>query len=262
MKICVPIKTSNIDEVKNIMQKISEDYSEKVSVIEIWIGEFFTEEIIKNTSDIYTYADNILDEIFEYRKTLPNYYQLLFTIKDIHEQGSFAGTLMDKKVISEKISSKIMDNASCDIPDYLDLDYRFDEENNFEFLQKISKNTNIHFQLILSAHFFEGTPSFPSLKNRIQLMHNRGANIVKIAAMPHEEKDVLIILRLAENCKRKEIPYIGISMGNLGKISRILTPQWGGEMMFASLSKNAASASGQMTVDELYSIAGFLKMDQ
>jgi len=179
------------------------------------------------------------------------------------EQGSFAGTVSDTKEISRKIITKISEcsqNTSKNTPDYLDLDYRFDEDNLYEFFEEIKRtrtSQNIsknNFQLILSAHFFEGTPSFPSLKNRTQLMQNRGADIVKIAAMPQEEKDVLTIFRLSENFKRKEIPYIAISMGSIGKISRVLTVLWKGEMMFASLSKNNASASGQMTVTELSSL--------
>jgi len=263
MKICVPIKVKNIEELQSQMTEIDKNYSDKVSVIEIWFGEFFTKEIISNTADIYAYAQQLLDEIFEYRKNLNTHFSLLFTLKPEKEQGSFAGTVSDTKEISRKIITKISEcsqNTSKNTPDYLDLDYRFDEDNLYEFFEEIKRtrtSQNIsknNFQLILSAHFFEGTPSFPSLKNRTQLMQNRGADIVKIAAMPQEEKDVLTIFRLSENFKRKEIPYIAISMGSIGKISRVLTALWNGEMMFASLSKNNASASGQMTVTELSSL--------
>ncbi|HID91809.1 TPA: type I 3-dehydroquinate dehydratase [Candidatus Peregrinibacteria bacterium] len=269
MKICVPLKTGDIKELKNQMQEISENYSEKVSVIEIWLGEFFTESVIKNTTDVYAYADNLLTEIFEQRKNLNTYFSLLFTLKGEKEQGNFSGTVSDTKEISRKIITKISEyskhskhtsNNIKNNPDYLDLDYNFDDDNLYEFFEEIKRTRNAQaikntdFQLILSAHFFEGTPSFPSLKNRTQLMQNRGADIVKIAAMPHDEKDVLTIFRVAENFKRKDISYIAISMGNIGKISRVLTPLWGGKMMFASLSSDNASASGQMTIDELDSL--------
>ncbi len=269
MKICVPLKTDKIKELKAQMQKIDTEYSDKVSIIEIWFGEFFAEDILENTNDVYTYAENLLQEIFEQRKNLNNYFPLLFTIKDKKEQGNFEGTLNDKKEISRKIIAKILEyskhtsNNIKNNPDYLDLDYNFDDDNLYEFFEEIKRTRNSQeiknkdFQLILSAHFFEGTPSFPSLKNRTQLMQNRGADIVKIAAMPHDEKDVLTIFRVAENFKRKEIKYIAISMGNIGKISRVLTPLWGGEMMFASLSAENASANGQMTISELYSLASF-----
>lgn len=260
MKICVPLQCKNIEELKTKMLEIDKNYSEKVSVIEIWLGEFFTESVIENTADVYAYADNLLTEIFEQRKNLNTYFPLLFTLKGEKEQGNFSGTISDTKEISRKIIAKIAEYSENKNPDFLDLDYEFDSDNLYEFFEEI-KRTRIaqnidttSFQLILSAHFFEGTPSFPSLKNRTQLMQNRGADIVKIAAMPHDEKDVLTIFRLSENFKRKEIAYIAISMGDIGKISRIVTPLWGGEMMFASLSAENASASGQMTIAELFSL--------
>ncbi len=266
MKICVPLQCKKVEEIKSKMQEIDTQYSKNVSVIEIWLGEFFTESILENTTDVYAYADALLTEIFEQRKNLKTYFSLLFTLKGAKEQGNFAGTISDTKEISRKIMTKISEYSKCKpetkntIPDYLDLDYNFDADNLYEFFEEIKRTRTAQkiekkdFQLILSAHFFEGTPSFPSLKNRTQLMHNRGADIVKIAAMPHEEKDVLTIFRLAENFKRKEISYIAISMGNLGKISRVLTPLWGGEIMFASLSHDTASASGQMTINQLDSL--------
>ncbi len=269
MKICVPITTKNIEEVKNRMKEIDSHYSDKVSVIEIWFGEFFSESVIENTTDIYEYTDMLLSEIFEQRNRLQTYFSLLFTIKGEKEQGNFAGTGANTKEISRRILRTIQvfsrgkDEKYAHMPDYLDLDYNFDEENSYAFFEEIqqirerqSLSKNV-FQLILSAHFFDGTPRFPSLKNRIQLMRNRGADIVKVAAMPSEEKDVVTIFRLAENLKRKEIPYITISMGNMGKISRLVTLLWGGEMMFASLSKENASASGQMTIDEFSSFLSF-----
>jgi len=138
--------------------------------------------------------------------------------------------------------------------DYIDIDYEFDSENNYAFFEELKRTKeiqNLSFQLILSAHFFQGTPSFPSLKNRVQLMQNRGANICKIAAMPKDNKDLLTIIRLTENLERKKIPFITISMGNIGKISRVLSPLMGGEMMFAPLEKTESSASGQLSVAEL-----------
>ncbi len=266
MKICVPLQTGDIAELKKQMQEISETYSEKVSIIEIWLGEFFTESVLTNEADVYAYAEHILREIFEQRKNMNTYFPLLFTLKGEKEQGSFSGTVSDTKEISRKIITKIVEYSQYkpshaqNNPDYLDLDYNFDDKNLHEFFEEIKRTRTVQeikptdFQLILSAHFFEGTPSFPSLKNRTQLMHNRGADIVKIAAMPHDEKDVLTIFRIAENFKRKEIPYIAISMGDIGKISRVLTPLWGGEMMFASSSKDRASASGQINIEELHSL--------
>ena len=172
-----------------------------------------------------------------------NNVPILYTIKDGREQGSFGGTVEEKKSL---IQALVKRNAA-----YIDIDYEFDSENEYAFLQEVSDIKNDETKLILSAHFFEGTPSFPSLKNRVQNMKNRGADIVKIAAMPHYNKDVLTVLRLAENLQRKKIKHITISMAEKGKISRLTTPLFGSEMMFAPLEKGSESASGQMSMNEM-----------
>lgn len=228
--LCVPIKN---DSLKNILEQM-EQAKPHADVIEIWFGELF------QTSPIdFENAEYALQTILEKQKELGN-IPLLFTIKDEKEQGNFGGTHEEKKQLAQMLW-----NANVD---YVDLDYEFDLEL-FEIFKKSKMQTKT--QLILSAHFFEGTPSFPSLKNRIQLMQNRGANIVKIAAQPNDVRDVVDILRLAENLHRQNIRFITMSMGSLGKITRVITPLWGGEMMFAPLELQHSSASGQMSVDEL-----------
>jgi len=232
-KICIPIQESSLEK---IIKKMSE-FSIHADIIEIWFGELFQKSPIN-----FTEAKTMLSKIQENQKKNKN-IPLLFTIKNQNEQGNFGGTHEEKKQLS-----KILLEANVE---YLDLDYEFDLEF-FEEL-KLSK-INTKTQLILSAHFFEGTPSFPSLKNRIQLMQNRGADIVKIAAKPNDTRDVVDILRLSENLKRQNIKYIAISMGQMGKITRVMSPIWGGEMMFAPIETENASASGQISVEELQSL--------
>jgi 3-dehydroquinate dehydratase/shikimate dehydrogenase len=48
-------------------------------------------------------------------------------------------------------------------------------------------------------------------------------------------------------------------MGKLGKISRLLSPLFGGFLTFAALERKSETASGQMTIQEmkeLYSLLG------
>lgn len=230
LKICIPLVFSSETEIVEAMKK-NAPYA---NILEIWFGEFFSSSPVD-----FEYAKNLLQKIKEQQKLLNN-IPLLFTIKTEKEQGHFAGTHEEKKQLA-----KMLWEANVE---YLDLDYEFD----LEFFEEL-KTTKMHTktQLILSAHFFEGTPSFPSLKNRIQLMQNRGADIIKIAAKPNDVRDVVDILRLAENLKRQNIKYIAISMDQMGKITRVLTPLWGGEMMFAPVETNESSASGQIAVEEL-----------
>ena len=51
-------------------------------------------------------------------------------------------------------------------------------------------------------------------------------------------------------------------MGELGQISRILSPKFGGKLVFASLAKGKESAPGQLTIDELVNVYRIRKIDK
>lgn len=231
-KICIPIVTSSL----SIALLQMEQFAPKADALEIWLGEFFQTDCFSMEE-----VESTIDAILEVQKTIQ--LPLLFTIKDSQEQGNFGGTHEQKKQIALLLLQKNVD--------FLDLDYNFDIEW-FEEIKALKMQTKT--QLILSAHFFEGTPSFPSLKNRVQLMQNRGADMVKVAAMPRNQEEVLDILKLAENLHRKKIRYIAISMGSLGKISRVLAPLWGSEFAFAPVSIENSSANGQIPEKNLRTI--------
>lgn len=233
MNICIPLVSSNIDELCEKI-KIS---AEKADIIEIWLGEFFTTP--ENFLDFEDNTQKILEKIFTAKKEAGN-IPLLINVKDEAEKGKFSGSKEQKIFLLKECAKRGAE--------YIDIDYQFEEA----LLAGLKRETeNAGSQLILSAHFFEGTPTFPALKNRVQRMQNSGADIVKIATMPESQKDLITLLRFAENMKRKNIPFIAMSMGQIGKISRLLVPLLGGEMMFAPLTKEEASAPGQICRDEL-----------
>jgi 3-dehydroquinate dehydratase-1 len=233
-KICIPIKTSSLEDLYN---KIKESYI-NCDLIEIWIGELFVENSLENLK-------YILDKIFEWKKEFNN-IPLLFNVKTEKEKGNFNGTKEQKKEIFIELINR---NA-----EYIDIDYLFDN-NFFNYLKEHKKNTEI----ILSAHFFEGTPSFPSLKNRVQIMKNNHADIIKIASFPETKKDLISIFRLMENLDRNNIPFILISMGEEGKISRVMNCLFNGKMMFATLNSDNKSATGQLNIKDLKTCLNILK---
>jgi 3-dehydroquinate dehydratase type I len=237
MNICIPIVSSDIDEVCEKI-KIS---AEKADIVEIWLGEFFSDKNLLQTLEKFEqYAEEILEKIFLAKKESGN-IPLLINVKDEAEKGNFAGS-DEQKIFLLKQSAQLG-------AEYIDIDYQFNPELLTALKNEISQKKNT--QLILSAHFFEGTPTFPSLKNRVERMKNSGADIVKIAAMPENPKDLITILRFAENMQKNKQKFIAMSMAQIGKISRILVPLLGGEMMFAPLTKEEASAPGQICRDEL-----------
>lgn len=229
-KICIPIVEKNID---TLIEKIFLA-SQKADIIELWLGEIFP-----NGGGFAKNGEKYLEKIFEAKKECNN-IPLLLNVKDEKEKGNFIGTNEEKFSILQKGAQMRAE--------YIDIDFEFEEK----FLSQLKISTQEkNSQLILSAHFFDGTPSFPALKNRVQRMQNAGADIVKIAAMPENNRDILSILRLSENLSRKQIPFITMSMAEKGKFSRIICPLFGSHIAFGSLDKSSASASGQMTADEV-----------
>ncbi len=237
MKICIPIVSADLSEV---CEKIKLS-APKADIVEVWLGEFFPENSF-SSENFAEKSQKFLETLFEAKKEAGN-IPLLINVKNAVEKGKFTGD-DEQKILLLKKSAQMG-------AEYIDIDFQF----NPELLAELKKETEISgSKLILSAHFFDGTPTFPALKNRVQRMQNSGADIVKIATMPESEKDLITILRFSENMKRKNIPFIAMAMAQIGKISRLLIPLLGGEMMFAPLTKEEASAPGQICRDELLNL--------
>ena len=85
-----------------------------------------------------------------------------------------------------------------------------------------------------------------------------GADIAKVAFQANDYKDVINLMSvLLENVVG--IPIIAVSMGEYGKISRILGPLLGSYLTFASPAKGREAAPGQLTVEELHTVFDMLK---
>ncbi len=219
LKICVPIVPTSLSHLLEIMKKSAQ----KADILEIWMGELSAEE-------------RFYDVIFALKKQLN--IPLLINVKGPEEKGNFTGTSEEKMEIYKECIQRGAE--------YIDVDYEFSPK----LLQKIQEE-KLTSNLILSAHFFRGTPSLPSLLSRVEKMKERGANIVKIAAFAQEPKDLITLLRLAENLQRSQTPFIAISMGEIGKPSRFLSSFFGAEMTFAPLEKKDSSAPGQIIIDDM-----------
>ena len=99
---------------------------------------------------------------------------------------------------------------------------------------------------IVSYHSFEGTPSNVAEVHR-QLVE-ADADIPKIVGMAN---DIADNLRMFELLKNAHVPTIALCMGERGRISRILSPKFGGYLAFAAAEPGRESAPGQLTVSEL-----------
>ena len=71
-----------------------------------------------------------------------------------------------------------------------------------------------------------------------------------MAFKPHSSEDVLNVM-LAQVKAKLSIPIIAISMGELGRPSRIVGPMLGGYLTFAAPSNGGKAAPGQYTLGEM-----------
>ena len=74
-------------------------------------------------------------------------------------------------------------------------------------------------------------------------------DVCKIITMARRIEDNLICLRfVAEASKAKDV--VCFCMGELGRVSRLLSPLFGGHFTYASIGRGEESAIGQLTVAE------------
>ena len=108
-------------------------------------------------------------------------------------------------------------------------------------------------RVIISYHNFDGTPGAGKLKKIADEARAAGADIVKIAAMALNPKDVQTLAAFTAANASKNL--ITISMGRCGAVSRVLFPALGSLMTYAYLGK--ANAPGQLPYDKT---SGILKI--
>ena len=107
--------------------------------------------------------------------------------------------------------------------------------------------------IIVSSHDFNRTPAVERMRKTLDDCLEAGADIAKLAVMPETMQDVLNLLQVTQDSKA---PVCTISMGDLGKHSRIVTSCYGSVLTYGSVGD--AVAPGQLRVDELKTVLEML----
>ena len=124
--------------------------------------------------------------------------------------------------------------------------------NEGEFIAAVRQSAeNNNCMLILSHHNFQETPEESFIVGKLLEAQAAGANIAKLAVMPKNYADVLILLAATNRARNGAvmIPLLTMAMGMEGKLSRIAGGLFGSDITFASGSRS--SAPGQMQIDDL-----------
>ena len=170
--------------------------------------------------------------------------ELVFTLRTRSEGGQI-------ELSSEEYVQMIKEVAQLYQPDYIDFEY-FSYKDVFEEMLEFPN-------LVLSYHNFQETPE--NLMEILSELTSLNPKVVKIAVMAHTELDVLDLMNFTRGFKtlNPEQEYVTISMGKMGKVSRITSDVTGSSWSFASLDE--VSAPGQISLSSMKKIREILNED-
>ncbi len=167
---------------------------------------------------------------------------LLFTIRTKNEGGAF-------EAAQEEYLRLNLAAAASGLADIIDVEFGSGDAATTQHIRHIQ----VHgARVVASSHDFYRTPPKEELVARLCAMQRSGADIVKIAVMPNTEQDVLTLLRASEEFNRlyAKRPFITISMGALGAVSRVCGLLSGTDMTFGAAG--VISAPGQLPAKTLW----------
>ncbi|HGR6201937.1 TPA: type I 3-dehydroquinate dehydratase [Streptococcus pneumoniae] len=167
--------------------------------------------------------------------------ELVFTLRTRSEGGEI-------DLSPEEYIHLIKEVAQFYQPDYIDFEY-YSYKDVFEEMLDFPN-------LVLSYHNFQETP-----ENMMEILLELtilNPKLVKVAVMAHTEQDVLDLMNYTRGFKtlNPEQEYVTISMGKVGKVSRITADVTGSSWSFASLDE--VSAPGQISLASMKKIREIL----
>lgn len=225
MQIVVPIMPESLEDVL----ALDLDRYREADLIE-WRADYLPkEEILRVAPAIF--------EKFVGR-------EVIFTLRTAREGGRL--TLEDQEYVD-----LLKEIQHLYAPDYLDFEYYsypavFDQMLGFS-------------NLVLSYHNFDETPE--NLMEILSEMTGRAPKMVKLAVMPQKEQDVLDLMNFTRGFKilNPDQNFATMSMGKLGRITRLSSLLTGSSWTFACLDET--SAPGQILLKDMIKIREVLHED-
>ena len=170
--------------------------------------------------------------------------ELLFTLRTRAEGGEI-------DLSAQEDVQVIKDVTQLYQPEYVDFEY-FGNKDVFDQMLDFPN-------LVLSYHNFQETPE--NMMEILSELTSLNPKVVKVSVMAHTEQDVLDLMNFTRGFKtlNPEQEYVTISMGKVGKVSRITSDVTGSSWSFASL--DVASAPGQISLSNMKKIREILNED-
>lgn len=232
-KICVPVTGRTEEEILKQAEQIAVQGPDLAE----WRVDFYEE--IGNDAATVKLAGQL-------RKSLGG-IPVLFTFRTAAEGGN-------KEISPREYEHILLLGAKCGEVDLVDVEVMGNPERSALLIKKLRE---CGVCVIGSNHHFHETPENEKMEEILETMQQVGADILKLAVMPHTPSDVLRLLAVTESFGRKtEKPLITMSMGKTGVISRLCGETFGSAVTFGSVCQ--ASAPGQINMAELRKILQLL----
>lgn len=236
-KICVPAVGRTREEILEEAKRIRTLPADLAEWRADWYADIFHPEETEKT----------LRELKNALEGLP----LLFTFRTAGEGG-------EREIGAKAYLELNAGIAMTGMADLLDVELSAGTETVAALIRTAHEN---QVKVIVSSHDFRKTPPEGEILSRLNAMQDLGADILKIAVMPQDRRDVLTLLSATEEMTEKyaKCPVISMSMGKLGMASRICGGLSGSAVTFGSAGK--VSAPGQIEAGRLKEALELLYQD-
>jgi 3-dehydroquinate dehydratase-1 len=225
--VCIPLVAPTAD---GLLAEAAAAASQRPDLLEWRVDHF---QGIANAADVVALAAGL--------KRASGGLPLLFTRRAASEGGQSV-PLPDEQVAELYVS--VCAGGAVDL---VDVEMAFDPRHVATVTRAARANG---LALVLSFHDFQRTPALEQLLARFRQAHALGADLAKVAVMPHTPGDVLTLLQATWQASRElPIAVAGMAMGPLGAVSRVGGGEFGSALTFA-MGRNA-SAPGQLPMADL-----------
>lgn len=224
------------------------------------------DEILASAKKIVAAKPDLMEWRIDYfHAGVKDHEQLIATAKKVREAVGELPVLVTFRTKNEGGACELDENGYFDLVqtviekrlgDAVDIEL-FHDEGQVKKLVKDAHYYNV--VVIMSNHDFEKTPAKDVIEFRLKKMAKMGADVPKLACMPHSGRDVLTLLT-ATNEVTHEIsnPVITMSMGDIGKVTRISGQAFGSSLSFGAVGKT--SAPGQLSIEDLRNAEHYLEI--
>jgi len=226
-KICVPLVGTTQARILAEARECSWSGADLVE----WRGDYY-EDILE--------IPRVLQLLGELRDIL-YYMPLIFTFRSVEEGG-------ERSITPDKYQELLQAVLQSNHVDLIDIQLSL-WESSAKKIVPLAKEQGV--KVIISSHDFRKTPSQGEIVSRLCTMQILGADIIKMAVMPQSTGDVITLMAATAEMTSSfaSRPVVTMSMGELGRISRVSGYLTGSAITFGAVGKE--SAPGQLKVNEL-----------